>query len=233
MVPASTLSAIRLAELYRVSARPRTKTSGRGRRIAGRILLVLALVASVGSAVALGLTRPADLSGRVRELEGQLVSARADLFANAGRAATLEAQGTQLNAEVSKLSAQLKALRAAKVHTVVKTKTVTEIKRVTEWVPSGEGISVEVTGFASLIGIHDVQLTHSYGYTDVIGIAVNKSDRTIAYAQLGCTFLDRDGRVLANEITNKQDWAPGATWGFVCSGQTDATGAILRVDEMS
>jgi hypothetical protein len=179
------------------------------------------------------LTRPADLSSRLSDIEGQLVSTKADLSANAGRAATLQLQDAQLNAQVSKLLAQLRALRAAKVHTVVKTKTVTETKTSTKWVPSGEGISVEVTGFASLIGIHDVQITHSYGYTDVVGIAVNKSDWTIAYAQLGCTFLDMDGRVLANEITNKQSWAPGATWGFVCSGQTDATAAILRVDEMS
>ncbi len=233
MVPASAVNAIGLAELSRASVRPRIKTAGRRRRVAGRILLVMALLGSAGSAVALGLTRPADLSSRVSELEGQLAATNSDLVVNAGRAATLELQGTQLNAQVSKLTAQLKALRAAKVHTVVKTKTVTETETVTKWVPSGGGISVEVTGFASLIGIHDVQVTHSYGYTDVIGIAVNKSDRTIAYAQLGCTFLDKDGRVLANEITNKQNWAPGATWGFVCSGQTDATGAILRVDEMS
>ena len=233
MVPASALNAIRLAELSRAASRPRVKAAGHLRRVAGRILLTVTLIASVGSAIVLGLSRPADLSSRVRQLEGQLVSVRADSFANAGRAAVLDAQGAQLSAQVAKLLEQLRTLRAAKVHTVVKTKTVTETQTVTRWVPSGEGISVEVTGFASLIGIHDVQLTHSYGYTDVIGIATNKSDRTIAYAQLGCTFLDADGRVLANEITNKQNWAPGATWGFVCSGQTDAAAAILRVDEMS
>jgi hypothetical protein len=233
MVPASAVTAITLAELSRASSQPLTQTAGRRRRVAGRIFLSVTLVASVASALFLGFTRPADLSSRVIALEGQLVSARADLFATAGRAATLDIQGAQLNEQVSKLMHQLKALRAAKVHTVVKTKTVTETQTVTRWVPSGEGISVEVTGFADLIGIHDVQLTHSYGYTDVIGIATNKSGRTIAYAQLGCTFLDANGNVLANEITNKQNWAPGATWGFVCSGQTDAAAAILRVDEMS
>lgn len=233
MVPASALNALRPAQLSRAQSIPRPKTARRWRRILGRILVSLVVVASVSSSVALALTRPVDLSDRVGQLEGQLAAAHADVVASAGRAATLDLQGAQLSARLAKLAERLKELRAAKVRTVVKTKTVTETQTITKWIPNGEGISVEVTGFAAMIGIHDVQMTHSYGYTDVIGIAVNKSDRTIAYAQLGCTFLDSEGRVLANEITNKQNWAPGATWGFVCSGQTDAAAAILRVDEMS
>jgi hypothetical protein len=38
---------------------------------------------------------------------------------------------------------------------------------------------------------------------------------------------------LANAFTNKTDWHDGSSWGFDCSEQVDATGAILRVDELS
>ncbi len=202
-----------------------------GRRFGHRFLPWSLALLSLAAAVGLGVARPADLSGRVRQLEGRLASAQSEVESAAGRAAAAKTAAVQAQDRASQLATELRKLEAAKIRTVIKTKTVT--KTVPRWVPNGRRVAVEVTGFEGLIAIHDVQLTHSYGYSDLIGIAVNRSGRTISYVQLGCTFLDANGRVAANEITNKQSWAPGATWGFVCSGQTDATGGILRVDEMS
>lgn len=171
------------------------------------------------------------LTGDVADLERQLDTARVQVGSLNEQLLAAREDAALAQQRAAKLADRVAALREAKVRTVVKTEKVT--KTVAKWVPNGKKVSVEITGFEGQIAIHDVQLTHAYGYTDLIGIAINESDQTIAYTQLGCTFLDADGRVVANQITNRENWAPGATWGFVCSAQTDATGGILRVDEMT
>ncbi len=138
---------------------------------------------------------------------------------------------SQLRARLSEMEDRVTEVRASRVRTVVKTKVVT--KQVPRWVPSGTGVEVDTTGFEGRIEIHDVQLTKAYGYSHLIGIAINRSGETISYAQLGCTFVDADGRLLANEMVNKASWAPGQSWGFDCSAQVDGTGGVLRVDDMT
>jgi hypothetical protein len=105
-------------------------------------------------------------------------------------------------------------------------------RRGSGFVPNGKGVTVELGGSVGLIEIHDVHLRHAYGFSDLVGIAVNTSDRDLAYVQLGCTLLDGKGRVLANVIDNRETWAAGATWGFTCSAEVDATGGIVRVDAL-
>jgi hypothetical protein len=188
-------------------------------------LLILCSVAGVGAAGFVDARRDADhLTAQVADLRAELAGAVAAL-----RAA--ESGQADLLARIRDLRERLADLREAKVKVVKETviETVTE----TVYVPNGEEVTVEVTGFEGLVRIYDVQLTHSYGYSDLIGIAENTSGRTISYAQLGCSFLDREGRLLAAGMDNKQDWRPGQTWGFVCSAEVDATGAILRVDELA
>lgn len=198
----------------------------RWRRLAWAPVLVLLLAsAGVGGAGFVDARREA-----VRSAE-QVAALRAELAATIGALRAAETEQAELMARLRDLRARIDELRAAKVKVV--TETVTEIVTETVYVPNGEEVSVEVTGFEGMIRIYDTQLTHSYGYSDLIGIAENTSGRTIAYAQLGCSFLDRSGRLLAAGMDNKQDWRPGQTWGFVCSAEVDATGAILRVDELS
>lgn len=205
---------------------------GRTRRFLGSRFLAWSLAfVTLAATIVVAATRPEDMSVRIRRLKGEVAAATAQSEQLRDRAKTAERKTGQLASSVSDLERKLERVRASKIETVVETKTVTET--VARWIPNGKGISVEVTGFEDMIRIHDVQVTHSFGYSDLIGIAVNKSGRTISYAQLGCTFLDRQGKVLANQIANKQDWAAGATWGFVCSAETDATGGIVRVDEMT
>jgi hypothetical protein len=138
---------------------------------------------------------------------------------------------SSLQGRLSTLHDRMAEIKASKVRTVLKTKIVT--KEVPRWVPNGTGIEVDTTGFEGRIEIRDVQLTHAYGYSHLIGVAINKSGETMSYAQLGCTFVDADGRLLANEIVNKATWAPGQSWGFDCSAQVDGSGGVLRVDEMT
>lgn len=187
---------------------------------------VLALALTAG-AVTGAVLRVSDSTARAAELERRLAATGSVVVPDQGQAALI----SRLSARVTTLRARLEQVRASKVETVVQTKVVT--KTVPRWVPNGKAVEVEMTGFEGLIAIHDVQLTHAYGYSDLIGIAVNKSGRTISYVELGCSFVDADGRLLANQIVNRQNWAPGQTWGFDCSGQVEATGGILRVDEMS
>lgn len=167
----------------------------------------------------------------VRDLRAELTQAQNELRAATASSTASSARVAELRSTIEALRIQLAELRDAKIQTVVETKTVTET--VPRWVPNGKGVEVELTGFEGQVEIHDVQLTHAYGYSDFVGIAVNRSGQTVSYAQLSCTFLDADGKILANEIVNRQDWAPGQSWGFDCSGQVDATGGIVRVDEMS
>ncbi len=164
-------------------------------------------------------------------LASQLAATQQQIEGAAQEARTAEAHAAELQSQLAGLKGKYAELQASKVKTIVKEKTVTET--VTRWVPNGEGIEVEVVGFEGMIAIHDVQLTHAYGYSDLIGIAVNKSGETVSYAQLGCSFLGAQGKLLASGMDNKQNWLPGQTWGFDCSAQVDATGGILRVDEMS
>jgi hypothetical protein len=235
MVPSSAvkLSLVRLPFEVGIGAVPRSE---RSRRVSGRLVLrvvastlVLALVAAGAAAIPYlrfhdSATRAAALSQQLSTVTAQLGLAEAD-----ARAADAVLSATR--ARLAETQKALEKAQAAKVRTVVETKTIT--KKVPRWIPNGDAITVELTGFEAQIGIHDVQITHAYGFTDLIGIAVNKSDETVSYAQLGCTFLNADGAVIANGIVNKQSWAPGQSWGFTCSAQVDATGGILRVDEMS
>jgi hypothetical protein len=164
------------------------------------------------------------------QLGDRLASTSAQLTSVTQQAGRQAATISRAQDRVADLRDRLEVVEASKVRTVVETEVVTE--RVIRWIPNGREVSVEVTGYEGLIGIHDVQLTHAFGYSDLIGIAVNRTGQTLSYVQLGCTFLDAKGRILANQIVNRQSWAPGQTWGFSCSGQVDAEGGILRVDEM-
>lgn len=219
-------------ELARQGTLPAHRRRPRRRPRRGRVAVVMALLLVSSVAGVLGLAA-VDARRDVRALTEEIRSVRAELSAAWGRAETAEATAAALAGRVEELRARLAALRERKVRTVVRTRTVTETVTETVYVPNGEGVSVEVTGFEGMVRIYDVQLTHSYGYSDLIGIAENTSGRVIAYAQLGCSFLDRDGRLLAAGMDNKEDWRPGQSWGFVCSAEVDATGAILRVDELA
>jgi hypothetical protein len=192
-------------------------------RVIGLVLLV-ALVAVAAAAYPYYRYRTAtdDLNGELAAMTKLYDSSRATVAEKGARIAALQG-------ELANSQAEAAALREAK--TIVQTKTVTV--EVPKWVPSAEGVAVETTGFEGMVAIHDVQITHSYGFTDLIGIAVNKSGQTITYAELGCTFVGADGELLANGMVNKQNWAPGQSWGFTCSAQVDATGGIVRVNEMS
>jgi uncharacterized coiled-coil protein SlyX len=193
------------------------------------LLIVLASAAAAGAAwPSMHLN---DQVLRADALEDRLAAANARLEEMDGAAAAQAGTVVGLRTRVARLQDRLAAAREAKVRTVVEERVVTE--KVLRWIPDGEAVSVEMTGFQGMVGIHDVQITQSYGFSDLVGIAVNKSGATVSYAQLGCTFLDAEGRVLANAMANKQGWKPGQTWGFTCSAQVDATGGILRVDEMS
>jgi hypothetical protein len=109
----------------------------------------------------------------------------------------------------------------------VATRVITKIR----FVPDGKGITVDLTGYEGMLRIHDVHVTRAHGFSDLVGIAVNTSGHDLAYVQLGCSLLDRDGAVLANVIDNREAWPAGATWGFDCSAEVAATGGIVRVDE--
>lgn len=148
-----------------------------------------------------------------------------------GQVGALTRRSSQLQNRVSDLNQRLETVRAAKVKTVVTTETVT--KEVPRWVPNGKDVTVETTGFSDDVAIHDVQLTNAYGYSDLVGIATNKSGRVISYAELGCSFLDDKGAVVANGIANRSNWPPGASWGFDCAAETEATGGVLRVHQIS
>jgi hypothetical protein len=176
--------------------------------------------AAAGGVLALG-----ERQDPIASLRGQLSELSAALSRGDATGGTVEA----LRNKVAELREELAGVRTSG-DTVVKHETVT--KTVTKWVPNGRAVQVEVTGYEGMVELRDVQISHSYGYTDLIGIAVNTSGQTLSYAQLGCTFVDEDGTVLANHIDNKQNWLPDQTWGFDCSGQVRATGGILRVDEL-
>jgi hypothetical protein len=226
MVPAATL--IKLMEGSRDprhTSAPTRVRSPRAHRSALRVVLGIVLIVGVAAAAAsIPYVRYLGASARASELEASYAS----------MTATAREQSAALYRHKTRLwlaQGELEQLRAAKISTVVETRTVT--REVVRWIPSGAAVSVEVTGFEGVIALHDVQLTHAYGFTDLVGIAVNKSSETLSYAQLGCTFLDADGNVLANAMANKQAWAPHQSWGFTCSAEVDAAGGILRVDEVS
>ncbi len=145
------------------------------------------------------------------------------------------ARNEELRARIAKLQGQVASLQSQKVRTIVETQTVTVTETVTEYVPNGEEVSVEITGFDGLVRIYDVHLTHSYGYSDLIGIAENTSGEAISYAQLGCSFLDKDGHLLATSIDNKQNWQPGTELGVRVQRRRGRDGwhPARRRDELS
>jgi hypothetical protein len=233
MTPGSTLidQWFRLAAASATSHERPLVRPGALRALLGSRTLAWALTLLVtGAAVAGGLAVVGGRDDTIAGLRAQLGAATAELKSTAGSRSAGGVDVDALKARMGALREQIASLRASKTRTVVKERTVT--KTVTKWIPNGDGVRVEVTGFEGMIEVRDVQITHSYGYTDLIGIAVNTSGQTLSYAQLGCSFLDADGKVLANEIDNKQGWLPDQTWGFDCSGQVSATGGILRVDEL-
>jgi hypothetical protein len=193
-------------------------------------VLALLLAGGAAAAAAVGIS---DARTDVVRADAELASVRADAAATAEAVTAAADRNEALHARIAELQDRIAELEAAKVRTIVETETVTVTETVTRWVPNGKDVTVELTGYEDLVAIHDVQLTHSYGYSDLIGIAINRSGAVISYAQLGCSFLDEEGRLLASGIDNKQDWQPGQSWGFVCSADVNATGGILRVDEMS
>jgi hypothetical protein len=145
----------------------------------------------------------------------------------------LQGQLTTTQSQYAAVQSELETVKASKIKVVTQTKIVT--KTVPKWVPNGNGIKVETTGYEGQIEIKDVHLTRDdIGTSHVIGIAINTSGQPSSYAELGCTFLNSGGQVVDNEIDNKSGWPAGASWGFDCttSGQPGGvTGAILRVDQ--
>jgi hypothetical protein len=213
---------------------PAPKRKRRIRRVlGGRAFAWIAALLLVAGAASVAGVRIVDARRDADRAAADLATVRADIAASDEAAAAVVARNADLTTRNARLQDRIAELEAAKVRTIVETETVTVTETVVRWVPNGKDVTVELTGFEDLVGIHDVQLTHSYGYSDLIGIAVNRSGEVISYAQLGCSFLDEDGRLLASGIDNKQDWQPGQSWGFVCSADVDASGGILRVDEMS
>ena len=201
-----------------------------GRAIRSRTFAwVVALLVSVSVAgvAAFAIAESRADAGR---LERELAAVRAEGAEASGRLTAAETANQELRTTIAGLEARIAKLQDAKVKTVTETETVTET--VTEYVPNGRRVTVEVTGFDGLVEIYDVRLTHAYGYSDLIGIAENTSGDTISYAQLGCSFLDAEGGLPATGMDNKQGWRPGQSWGFVCSADVNATGGILRVDEI-
>jgi len=192
--------------------------------------VALVLVAGAASVAAVGVV---DARSDADRSAAELAAIRSDAAAAEEAVAAAAGRNADLRTRVARLQDRVAELEASKVRTIVETETVTVTETVTRWVPNGKDVTVELTGFEDLVAIHDVHLTRQYGYSDLIGIAVNRSGEVISYAQLGCSFLDEDGRLLASGIDNKQDWRPGQSWGFVCSADVDATGGILRVDELS
>jgi hypothetical protein len=207
-----------------------TGTHRSTKRTAMRVIGIVALTALV--AVAAAAVPYLRYQHAIATADGLTTDLAAMTALYEGSRATVAEKGARIAAlqgELATSQAEAAALREAK--TIVEEKTV--IEEVTKWVPSATGVAVETTGFQGMVAIHDVQITHSYGFTDLIGIAVNKSGETITYAEIGCTFVGADGELLANGMVNKQAWAPGQSWGFTCSAQVDATGGIVRVNEMS
>lgn len=208
----------------RVRARLRPKT----------FAVAVALVLAIGTSLAFGqrTISTADRAERYKErYKEQLDAATTRLNQLVGGSTQQLTLISSLQGRLSTMHDRMAEIKASKVRTVLKTKIVT--KEVPRWVPNGSGIEVDTTGFEGRIEIRDVQLTHAYGYSHLIGIAINRSGETMSYAQLGCTFLDPDGRLLANKMVNKATWAPGQSWGFDCSAQVDGSGGVLRVDEMT
>jgi hypothetical protein len=204
----------------RVRARLRPKT----------IAVALALVLAIGTSLAFG-QRTISTADRAERYKVQLDAATTRVNQLVGESTQQLTVISSLQGRLSEMHDQMAEIKASKVRTVVKTEVVT--KEVPRWVPNGTGIEVDTTGFEGRIEIRDVQLTHAYGYSHLIGIAINKSGEPMSYVQLGCTFVDADGHLLANEMVNKATWAPGQSWGFDCSAQVDGTGGVLRVDEMT
>jgi cell division protein FtsB len=222
-------------EEFRRDAPPRpARTRGRIRRVLTSRALAWAVTLLVAaSAIGAGFVVVSNARQDHDQLTQQLATLQAGSEGSQASLASAMARNEDLRARIAKLQGQIVDLQGQKVQTVVETKTVTVTNTVTEYVPNGEEITVEITGFEGLVRVYDVHLTHSYGYSDLIGIAENTSGDAISYAQLSCSFHDKDGKLLATSIDNKQNWQPGQSWGFVCSADVDATGGILRVDEMS
>jgi hypothetical protein len=131
--------------------------------------------------------------------------------------ASAEARASDAEAELATARVEMEGLRSLKDQ---------------RFAPNGAGITVETTGYADLVQIHDVQLTRAYGFADLIGIAVNTSGRDLEYVEIGCSLLDGEGRVMANVIDNREAWPAGASWGFTCSAEAEATGGVVRVDSV-
>jgi hypothetical protein len=165
---------------------------------------------------------------RLRASSTVLRAANRQLRVQNGR---LRATAQGVAEQLRNATTTLARVRKAKVRTIIRTNSV--IKKVPVWVPSGFGIDVETTGYDGEISISDVQLTETLGFTSFVGIAQNLTHRTIPYAEIGCTFVDRDGAVLANDFANTTAWPAGATWGFTCSAPiVGATGGVVRVDRL-
>ncbi len=196
-----------------------------------RIASVLVGVIAAVSLIVIGEMNLRQLTTDKTRAEKRLAAFQQQLGDAKEQVGALTERSSQLQTRVSSLTQRLETARDAKVKTVVNTEIVT--KEVPRWVPNGKDVTVETTGFRDDVAIHDVQLTNAYGYSDLVGIATNRSGRVISYAELGCSFLDDKGAVVANGIANRSNWPPGASWGFDCAAETEATGGVLRVHQIS
>jgi cell division protein FtsB len=195
----------------------------RGRRRWGRILVIgLLSAAALGAVSWVSATALLDRAQAHRDLD----ATRARLSRTTQRIAALTAEVEALRSQISNQQGRASGLREQLAEARAELKRL----RAAAAVPNGKGVVVETKGYADLIQIHDVHLTHAYGFSDLVGIAVNMSGRNLSYVQLGCSFLDAKGRVLANVIDNRESWPAGSSWGFDCGAEVKATGGIVRVD---
>ena len=203
----------------------------RRRRLRRTIAIIAAALVVAGMAVYAGITAQSRASikheldqaqARVTALQEQVRSLSTEGDALRSQAAASEPRLAELQSQLEAATAELDTLRERAANASQEEGGTAAL--------NGKDVTVELTGYEDVLDIHDVRLTHAYGFSDLIGIAVNKSGKTITYAQLGCTFLDGKGRVVSNVIDNREKWPAGASWGFDCSAEVDATGGIVRVD---
>jgi cell division protein FtsB len=195
----------------------------RGRRRWLRILVIgLLSAAALGAMGWLSATVLLDRAQAHRDLD----ATRDRLSRTTQRIAVLTAEVEALRSQISNQQGRASGLREELAEARAELKRL----RAAAAVPNGKGVVVETEGYEDLIQVHDVHLTHAYGFSDLVGIAVNTSGRNLSYVQLGCSFLDARGRVLANVIDNRESWPAGSSWGFDCGAEVNATGGIVRVD---
>jgi hypothetical protein len=168
---------------------------------------------------------------RLVTTQGRLADVRKQLDSLSFQSRNLTEESFALRSQLSQVQGDLQEAKSSIAG--LQSAGAGRVKQGQRQAPNGRGVQVEITGFEGLIEVRNVQLRPLPGFSSLVGIAVNTSGRTISFAELGCTFLDSHGAVLANGMDSKENWAPGASWGFDCNEQVLAMAGILRVDDMT